>query len=273
MKLAISNLAWETVQDQQISDLLQAHGVSAIDVATGKYFQNIAHTNAREVEAVRRWWNDRGIEIIGMQALLYGTSGLNVFGDADVQQKLLSHLDAVCRVGKTLGATRLVFGSPRNRDRSSLSEEITRAVATSFFHRLGDIAAGHGVNICLEPNPSCYGANFMTNSLETAAVVRSVAHPAIQMQFDTGSLTINGEDANQTLQQCAKLVGHIHLSEPNLLPLGDTDTNHAAIAETLIRHLPSHVATIEMLATVGEAHEISITRALRTALRYYSGRT
>ncbi|MGP8259829.1 MAG: sugar phosphate isomerase/epimerase family protein [Acidobacteriaceae bacterium] len=270
MRIAISNLAWGVDQDQQIAELLHAYGVFAIDVVPGKYFSNIARACASEVVAVRRWWNDRGIEITGMQSLLYGSFGLNIFGEADVQQAMLSHLEEVCRIGRILGATRLVFGSPRNRDRSALSDEATQTVADAFFRRLGDIAAGYGVLICLEPNPSCYGANFMTNGTETAEVVRSVAHPAIRMQFDTGALTINGENPAETLQQCAELVGHIHLSEPGLLPLGDSDTDHAAIAEALARHLPGHVATIEMMATGGEAHEISIARAVETALHYYS---
>jgi D-psicose/D-tagatose/L-ribulose 3-epimerase len=205
-----------------------------------------------------------------MQALLYGTKGLNLFGDAETRQALLSHLDAVCRMGAVLGATRLVFGSPRNRDRSALSDGSTQAIADAFFRRLGDLAAGHGVLICLEPNPACYGANFMTNSAETAAVVRSVAHPAIRMQFDTGAISINREDPSATLKMCADLVGHIHLSEPNLVPLGDCHTDHATIAEGLALHLPNHVATVEMLVTKNEAHESSIARGLRAALRYYS---
>ena len=42
----------------------------------------------------------------------------------------------------------------------------------NFFRRLGDIAQEHDVILCLEPNPICYQANFMTNSLETVEVVR-----------------------------------------------------------------------------------------------------
>jgi hypothetical protein len=52
-----------------------------------------------------------------MQALLFGTTGLNVFGDNKSQEAMLEHLRAVCRIGAGLGATKLVFGSPKNRDR------------------------------------------------------------------------------------------------------------------------------------------------------------
>jgi sugar phosphate isomerase/epimerase len=269
LRIAISNLAWNVDQDPQIAELLKSKGVSAIDVAPGKYFSDIAGVSTEQVEAVRHWWNDRGIEITGMQSLLYGTTGLNVFGGEDARQAMLAHLDAICRIGKTLGATRLVFGSPKNRDRSGLSDEETRTVAEKFFRRLGDLAAGHGVVICLEPNPPCYGANFMIDSTETAEVVRWVDHPAIRMQLDTGAMTINSENAVEILQLHASLVGHIHLSEPNLIPLGDSDANHGIIAAALRQFLPEHLGTIEMLATNGEAHEFSIARAVDAAQRYY----
>ncbi|MGM1231309.1 sugar phosphate isomerase/epimerase, partial [Escherichia coli] len=71
---------------------------------------------------VRQWWADQGIEITGMQALLFGTTGLNVFGDNKSQEALLEHMRAVCHIGAGLGAIRLVFGSPKNRDRSGLSD-------------------------------------------------------------------------------------------------------------------------------------------------------
>jgi len=57
-----------------------------------------------EVRWVRDWWSDRGIEVTGMQSLLYGTQGLNLFGPPDVQQRMLAYLAAVCRVGAWLGA-------------------------------------------------------------------------------------------------------------------------------------------------------------------------
>ena len=138
-----------------------------------------------------------------------------------------------------------------------------------FFRRLGDIAAANGVFICLEPNPPCYGANFMTTSAETAQVVEQVAHPAIRMQLDTGALTINGEEAAGVLEKYAHLIGHVHASEPDLLPLGDGGTDHAKVHATLAQYLPEHLVAIEMVATKDEPHVVSIERALKVAIRDY----
>ncbi|MEY4754935.1 MAG: hypothetical protein RJA44_2610 [Pseudomonadota bacterium] len=269
MRIAYSNIAWDVAEDAAVAELLGHHGVDAIDIAPGKYFPDPERATPEDAARVAAVWAARGIEITGMQALLFGTSGLNMFGSAAVQQAMLQRLAAVCRVAGWLRAPRLVFGSPKNRDRSGLDDATTRAMATDFFRRLGDVAAEHGVLICLEPNPECYGCNFMTGTAETAAVVRQVAHPHIRLQLDTGAVTIQREDIDTLLREHAELVGHIHLSEPDLLPLGDGGCDHGAMAAALARHLPGHLASIEMRATENEAHPVSMARALAVAVSRY----
>lgn len=269
MRLAISNIAWDTAEDEGIAELLNRYGVDAIDIAPGKYFPEPAKATDEEILHVKNWWSVRGIEITGMQALLFGTAGLNVFGSPEVQGELLQHLSAVCRIGAGLGATRVVFGSPKNRDRNGLNDEQVMDIAIPFFRRLGDIAQSYGVVICLEPNPSCYGANFMTTSAETAEVVRQVANQGIRMQLDTGALAINGEDPASVLQNSAMLIGHIHASEPDLVQLGDGGVDHASVAACLQQRLPEHIVSIEMLATKNESHLVSIERALGVAILHY----
>jgi len=269
MRLAISNIAWDTSEDEVIAGLLNRFGVDAIDIAPGKYFPDPAKATDEEIVRVKNWWGGRGIEITGMQALLFGTVGLNLFASPEVQHAMLQHLTAVCRIGAGLGAPRLVFGSPKNRDRNGLNDDRVMEIAIPFFRRLGDIAESYNVMICLEPNPTCYGANFMTTSIETALVVEQVADPSIRMQLDTGAMTINKEAIALVLNNNAMLIGHIHASEPDLVPLGDGGTDHVVVAECLRQRLAEHIVSIEMLATKNEAHPVSIERALRVAIRNY----
>ena len=269
MRLAFSNIAWDPSEDAEVASLLGRFEVDAIDVAPSKYFTDPHTTAAGEISGVRRWWERRGIQVTGMQSLLFGAAGLNLFGSVDSQDAMLGHLDAICRVAAGLGAPRLVFGSPKNRDRSGVADDRVLQTAVSFFRRLGGIAGSHGVTVCLEPNPPRYGANFMTDANETASVVRAVDHPAIRMQLDTGAMQINGEDPVTVLRTSAELVGHVHASEPDLVPLGDGGTDHRAVAGALMDTLPDHVVSIEMVATADEPHLASMERALGAAIRYY----
>jgi sugar phosphate isomerase/epimerase len=270
MRIAISNIAWDPSEDDQVAPLLARYRIDAIDIAPAKYFPIPVEATDSDIRSVRSWWADRGVEITGMQALLFGTSGLNVFGDEPNQAALLAHLTAVGRIAAGLGATRLVFGSPKNRDRAGLSDGAAAERAVSFFRRLGDRATAAGVFFCLEPNPARYGANFMLDSAETAAIVEAADHPAIRMQLDTGALSINAEDARQVVETYFRLIGHVHASEPDLVPLGDGDTNHSLIAALVARYLPEQVVSIEMLATKNEPHLVAIERALAFASRHYA---
>jgi D-psicose/D-tagatose/L-ribulose 3-epimerase len=269
MRLSLSNIAWEPADDARVAVLLQRVGVDAIDIAPAKYFPLPDQADAHAIGAVRQWWAQRGIAIVGMQALLFGTQGLNLFGPPAVRQAMLAHLTHMCRIGAGLGATRLVFGSPRNRDRGGLDEAQAMAIAVPFFRSLGQVAAAHGVCVCLEPNPARYGANFMTGSADTAQVVTLVDQRAIRMQCDTGALTIDGADPMAMLATYAPLVGHVHASEPDLVTLGDGACDHAAMAAAVKHHLGEHVVTIEMVASKTEPQVDAIARALEVALRHY----
>jgi D-psicose/D-tagatose/L-ribulose 3-epimerase len=263
MRISISNIAWDTKDDEAVCSILQRQHVDAIDIAPGKYFSDFATATPHQIKKVRDWWAERGIEIIGMQSLLYGTQGLNLFDAPEVQQRILSHLIDVCRIGNGLNARRLVFGSPRNRDRTGLSDDQALEIATVFFKRLADVAQQHNVTICLEPNPECYGSNFMTTSEETASVVRAVDHPALRMQFDTGALCINGESPASVCADFQHLIGHVHASDPQLVPVGTGATEHYQAALALREFLPDAPVTIEMLTTSVEDSLTAVEQSVR----------
>lgn len=269
MRLAISNLAWDVDEDLDVVMLLQKFGINAIDIVPGKYFPDPVNVKNSDIKYVKQWWADQGIEIAGMQSLLFNTSGLNIFGNSESRNEVLEYLKAVFRVGAGLGVTKLVFGSPKNRDRSGLNNEDTLKQAVSFFRQIGHIAQDYGVIFCLEPNPTRYGANFMTTSEDTAQIVQAVDHESIKMQFDSGSISINKESAEAVLMSYANIIGHIHLSEPDLLPLGDGGADHQVIYQALQKYLPRHLASIEMFATKYEPHLQSIERALTNAVALY----
>jgi D-psicose/D-tagatose/L-ribulose 3-epimerase len=269
MRISISNIAWDVTDDLKISQILNRYGINAIDIAPGKYFSNFQNTTIDEIKKISQWWEKRGIEIVGMQSLLFGTLNLNIFGQEDVQKRLNNHLIEVMRIANCLGVKRLVFGSPKNRDRTGLSDDETIKIATEFFRNLGTQAEKYNVLICLEPNPTCYGANFMTTTEETASVVKYIDHKNIKMQIDTGAIAINQEDLKSILIQYHSLVGHIHVSEPNLVPIGDLNTNHKDFGANIRQFFQEEVVTIEMLVNKNESSEVAIERAIKVTMNHY----
>jgi len=269
MRLSASNIAWDRDEDGAVSDMLAAHGIDQVDLAPSKYFASPADASDADIARVRHWWNDRGFTIAGMQSLLFGTSGLNLFSES--REAMLDHLKLICRIGGGLGARALTFGSPRQRDRTGLSDAEAEAIAIDFFGRLGDHAVGTGVIICLEPNPPVYGCNFMTTTDEAAAIVSALGHPAVRLQLDVGAIAINDEPVEPTIARHAAFIGHVHASEPQLITLGDGGAPHAEAAAALRAHRPDLTVTIEMVASSSQPHITEILRATELARLHYGG--
>lgn len=267
MRLSASNIAWDVAEDAAIADILRGAGIDQVDLAASKYFASVEDVSAADIAAVRSWWADRGFSVAGMQSLLFGTQGLNLFDNS--REAMLDHLTHVCRIGGGLGARALTFGSPRQRDRTGLSDAEAEAIAVAFFRRLGDRAADAGTSICLEPNPASYGCNFMTTTDEAAAIVAAVDHAAIGLQLDIGAIAINAEPVEATIARHALLIGHVHASEPQLITLGDGGAPHAEAAAALRAHRPDLTVTIEMVASASAPHVGEMARAAALAAQIY----
>lgn len=267
MRISVSNIAWEIAEEPAIAGLLRQRGIERVDIAPGKYFPDPDAATPAEVAAVRRLWHDRGFAITGMQSLLFGTTGLNLFHDRD--GAMLRRLEAVCRIGDGLGVSTLTFGSPRQRDRSGLEDAEVKAIAVDFFGRVGDAARQAGVVLCLEPNPAFYGCNFMVGTDDTAEMVIAVDHPSIRLQLDVGALALNGEAAEEVITRYAPLIGHVHASEPGLVTLGDTGAPHRQAGAAIRAVRPDLVVTIEMIASLDKPHAAELERALDLALLCY----
>ena len=247
MKLAVSNIAWPQEQDAAVADLLAGLGVTGIEVAPTKVWpQPLAATDA-EVDAYRRFWNDRGIEIIAAQALLFGKPELTLFDSPETRARTLDYLTGIVRLCSRLGAGALVFGSPKNRRVGNGSPHKARQVAAEFFDRLAGVAEDAGTAVVLEANPPEYGADFVTRAAEAVELVKAVNHAGFRLHLDTGCMTLANDPIGETFDAGFPLLRHFHVSEPNLDPPGTSGkVDHPAFAAELRRRGYSHRVSLEM---------------------------
>ena len=247
MKLAVSNIAWPREQEAAVADLLREHGVAGVEVAPTKVWPNPLAATESEIDAYRRSWNDRGIEVVAAQALLFGKPELTVFDSVETRAKTLAYLAGIVRLGARLGAGALVFGSPKNRRVGNGSPHQARAVAKEFFRELGKIAADAGTAVVLEANPPEYGADFVTRAAEAVELVKAVDHPGFRLHLDTGCMTLAKDPIGDTFDAGFALTRHFHVSEPNLdRPGTPGKVDHPAFAAELKRRGYSHWVSLEM---------------------------
>ena len=247
MRLAVSNLAWPRAEDEAVADLFVALGVTGIEVAPTKVWPNPLTASQDEIDAYRTFWNDRGIQIVAAQALLFGRPDLTLFESADVRSQTICYLSDLISRCTRLGAGRLVFGSPKNRRVGATPPPEVRRIAVDVFRQLGDVAAKAGVCVVLEANPPEYGADFITRAADAIELVDLVNHPGFQLHLDTGCMTLAADPITTTISVGFPSLRHFHISEPNLDPPGTSGrVDHAGFAGELSRRGYGEWVSLEM---------------------------
>ncbi|WP_240414722.1 sugar phosphate isomerase/epimerase family protein [Paenibacillus periandrae] len=265
MKLSISNIAWSTNEDNEISEILNEFNVTGIEVAPTKVYHEPENVNDSILQEYLNYWTNKNKKIIAMQSLLFNKSQLSIFGETNKQT--LSYLKSIIFMGSRLSATSLVFGSPKNRFIGNNDPIEARREAITFFKDLGDIAKTYGISICIEANPVQYGCDFITSTLEALQFVKDIDHQAIKLQIDTGTMIINQENPYETLKACLPFIGHFHISEPYLELIGKND--HSEISYALKKLNYDGWVSIEMKNNLTSDNLLSLRQALGYVTQTY----
>jgi sugar phosphate isomerase/epimerase len=266
VRLAVSNLAWPRSDDEAVAGILQEEGCRGVEVALTKAWPEPLRVPDAEVDRYRRWWEQRELPIVALQALLFGRPDLVLFGPAQVRRELLSYLGRIMEIGARLGAGALVFGSPKNRRRGELVRDEALRVATEFFTEAAGAAERAGVVLAIEPNPPQYGCDFVTTIREAVELCTRVDHPAFRVHADVGGLTLSGEDP-RALATGASLLAHSHVSEPHLVEIGTGGADHESAAAAFAAGGYDGWLSIEMREEEGA--EERVRRAVRRARAAY----
>lgn len=230
MKLAVSNIAWPAGCDSAAAELLRRHGATGVEIAPTMVWPKPLDASEAEIRAHRAFWEQRGLSVVALQALLFGRPDLTLFETTERRERTFAYLDRIMWIGELLGAGVLVFGSPKNRriGERPLIEAHTEAV--EFFRRIGDRATRRQLVFCIEPNPPEYGCDFIATTAEGAKLVAAIGHPGLGLHLDAGGLALSGETAADAGMVRPR---HFHISEPHLKPIGTGGAPHAKYAADL----------------------------------------
>ena len=234
MKLAFSNIAWSPHDSPEVFALLRERGFTGIEVAPTKVWPGWAGADVQAARSYRRRLADEGFAVPALQAVLFGKPDAQLFGDG--QAAFVSHLEEVAALAEALGAKAVVLGAPKQRrlGQQTTAEALERA--TPVFHRLGQVYAEHGTCLCIEPNPSRYGCDFIIHAEEGADLVRRVNSSGFGLHLDAAGMFLEGDDLATVWPAVGGVVRHFHVSEPDLGDFREPRVPHA----TNLAFLESH---------------------------------
>ncbi len=272
MKLAVSCIAWDPTEDEEMAKFLNRCGVTSVEVVPPRIDLSGPEKIETSCTSYRELWESQGVAISSMQALLFGHPEFSLFGDREAQEKLLSFLKSVFYAGKKLGVTRYVFGSPKNRIRGSLSRKEAFTKAAEFFLKAGIEAEKHGGILCMEANPPAYGCDFVTTTEEAAELVHAVNHPGFGLHLDTGGILLLQEDIISVAKKYAALITHLHISAQNLDPIYERrlDLRIPDLINTLRHGGYTGLASIEMRKSANLSAFEHAKRAIEVVTKFFN---
>jgi sugar phosphate isomerase/epimerase len=267
MRLAVSNIAWPAGADEAAQAVLREQGATGVELALTKIWPQPLEASAAEVDRYRAWWQSRGLDIVALQALLFGKPELTIFDGPATRQATLDYLRRIIALAGRLGARVLVFGSPRNRLRRSLSPADALDTAVTFFRQLAEAAQSHGAVFCIEPNPEAYGCDWVTNVAQGIEVVDAVNHDGFGLHLDAAAMTLAGDGA-EALAAAGTRCRHFHVSAPFLQKAPGGGVPHEALARALEQTQFAGWVSIEMSE---DKLQPSWEQAVRRALAFVQG--
>ncbi|WP_455206797.1 sugar phosphate isomerase/epimerase family protein [Kaarinaea lacus] len=224
MKLAISNIAWETHDDQELWEQFQEMKVTGIEVAPTKIWPNWAGASDKAAQQYGEKLLAAGFRVPAMQAILFNKPELQLF-KKETHKKFLEHMKLVADLASAMGAKVLVFGAPKNRRRGQLSVSDATAIAIELLQKAGEICQQRNCCLGIEHNPVEYGCDFVTNVADARDLVDRVNHPGIQLHIDSAGVHMCGGDCETIIKQAGSFA-HFHISEPMLEPLVNKSVDH-----------------------------------------------
>lgn len=238
MKLSISNIAWDSAEDEIVYSFMKENCFCGLEIAPTRIIPENPYDH---IDEIVKWKKDIQFEIPSIQSILFGISW-NYNRSQEEYDLLITYLKKAIDFASAIGSKNLVFGCPRNR--SYTNDFDAYNIAKCFFKELGDYAYRKNTCIGMEPNPTIYNTNFINTTVDAINFIKDVSSKGLLLNLDLGTMIENNEDL-LILENNVDLINHIHISEPYLENIKCRNL-HNDLKKLLIRENYDIYISIEM---------------------------
>ena len=233
MRLSVSTIALPSFDHEPELRALAESGIAGVEVSPSKAWPNPGLVTPGEVATYRRMVERAGLTVVGIHSLLYDKPQLGWFKDQDTRAATMDHLVHLSNICVDLGGKSMVFGSGGARDKGPLAEIDADHWAVEFLSELAHRIQGHGTRLAIEPLAPEH-TNYIHTLSHAARLVREVDRPEVRVHLDLAAAAAAQEINVESMQAVAPILAHVHVNEPDLVPLRKTgEVDHAFAGNTL----------------------------------------
>lgn len=271
MKLAVSNIAWTNEEEQEIAELLRELSVKYVEVAPTKIWNEPIEATDEQILAYKDWWAGYGIEVVAFQSMLFAHPEYRIFEDESKRELTKAYLQDFTGLAGKMNAKRMVFGSPKNRQKGEQTTEAAQQIAVSFFEEIAKVAHKSNTIFCIEPNAPQYNCDFVTTAQEGIELVKSVNHPGFGLHLDIACMTLAGDDVTKSIKAGASYLKHFHISAPMLEQVEDREDVHYKESAEALRSIDyDGYVSIEMRPGDSGTNKERVRKAVTFAQEIYA---
>jgi D-psicose/D-tagatose/L-ribulose 3-epimerase len=207
---SMAELSWAE-QCRIVSDA----GYRGIEIAAytlvNEGVDEITPSRRKEMVSVMK---DTGLECVGLHWLLAPPpKGLHfTTPDTEVRRKTVAYLDELIDFCGDLGGSRMIFGSPKQRDTRDISVEQAKTYFAEGLESVADHAQWKGIEILIEPLGK-RTTDVINTLAEASEMMKRINHPAIKMMFDFNNTVDETEPFDVLLRKYYENIHHVHVQE------------------------------------------------------------
>ena len=224
MKLSISNIAWDSMNDSHIYQLMRKYKFNGLEIAPTKIFSENPYEKLEEAKD----WNKKLKE--------------RLFGSSEERERLENYTKKAIDFAKIIECKNLVFGSPKNR---RLKENENLDSESKFFKSIGEYAFENNTVIAMEANPTIYDTNYINDTKSALKLIKKINSKGFLLNLDLGTVIENNENINELIGN-VRYINHVHISEPYLRIIEKREI-HKKLKQILLDEKYNNFISIEMV--------------------------
>lgn len=232
MKLAVSNIAWETTRMDEHLAILADEGCDGLELSASSVWPEPISVCAGDLDAFKKKVFGLGLRIPSMHSLTYTRPDLTFFESDDFRRDLVGYVVSLARVASVMECPLMVFGSAKSRAIGERDRAMCYRIMADVFRRIAERAAPLGVTVIIE----ALGRNetdSINNMSEAMGLVRMVGHPNFSLHLDLKSSFAEGEDIDAVWRDYGREIRHCHVADPGLLPPSSACPHHVPAARAM----------------------------------------
>jgi sugar phosphate isomerase/epimerase len=234
IKFAICNEIFQAWKIDDVLEYASKLGYHGVEIAPFTLADDVRQVSAAERQRIRSLAAEHRIQLVGLHWLLVKPEGLYInHPDGDIRKRTSDYFCALVDFCADLGGTRLVLGSPKQRQIiTGVSGNHARDWAAETLAHPVARAERRQVTICFEPlGPA--ETNFINTAAEAIEFTKRLPSSRFKIILDVKAMSTETKPIAHIIRESWPHFAHFHANDPNLKGPGFGAVDFKPIAAAL----------------------------------------